>query len=151
MILDNRALFSDEQDLTAGGAGDVASTNSYDLGVPGIAMPGSVQLRRRIGVGNKIPLLIQITETVTSGDGLTSVDLQLQSDEDSAFGSAKTVFSVNVLIADLVAGFICPIEYLPRDVSERYLRVYYNANGGTFSAGKVTAGIVAAVDGSYQG
>lgn len=147
MILDIRSLFSNKQAVVA----TAASTNSYDLGVPGVSMPGQVQLKRNMGKGIKIPVLVQINEKFVSGDGMTSMDIALQTDEDVAFGSPKTVLTVNVLIADLIAGYVWPVEFLPRDIKERYVRFYYTLNGGTASAGKVTAGIVAAVDGSYQG
>lgn len=147
MILDNRCLFSDSQAITV----DAASTSSYDLGVPGKTWPYGLQLSRKMGGGQKIPLLVQVTEAFTTGNGMTDVEIVLQSDEDSAFGSAKNVFSVTVPIADLVKGYICPIEYLPRNITERYLRFYYNVIGGTASAGKITSGFVGAVDNSYQG
>jgi hypothetical protein len=145
MILDQNALFSDAQAITA----DAASTNHYDLGEMGVTAYNSVQLRRNIGKGcYPIPLLIQVVEDF---DALTSLEIIVQTDEDPAFGSAKNVMSVTVPLAELIAGFISPIDKLPRGIVERYLRIYYNVNGSNPTVGKVTAGIVGAVDGGYQG
>lgn len=145
MILDKRSLFSDQQAIT----GTENSDNYYDLGAPGVAVVGErVQLLRNMGKGGHIPMLVQVNEDFNN---LTSLDIVMQQDEDSAFGSAKEVFRVTVLLADLVAGYICPIDKLPRGVTERYLRFRYEVTGSAPSTGKITAGFVAAVDGSYQG
>lgn len=144
MILDNRALFSDKQAIIA----TANSTNSYDLGVPGVSMPGSVQLKRNMGKAGEIPLLIEVNEAF---DNLTSLAIVLQSDNDVAFGTPKEIFRVVVLLADLVAGYTCPIDKLPRGIQEQYLRLRYEVTGAAPTAGKITAGIVAAVDGAYQG
>lgn len=146
MIFDIRSLLSDKQAVTV----DAASTNVYDLGVPGIAMPGSIQLNRKLGKGIKVPFLVQVNVDFTTGDGATDLEIIIQSDDNSAFSSAANVVSVTVPLASLKAGYQLPFEYLPT-LSERYFRLYYNCIGGTFTAGKVTAGVVAAVDGSYQG
>ena len=144
MILDMHALFSDAQAIT----GDAASTNSYDLGAPGIAPFNKVQLRRNIGKGVEIPLLIQVVEDF---DELTSLTVIVQTDEDVDFGSPKDVLQVVVPLAELVAGFIFPIDKVPRGIVERYLRLYYDVTGTDPNNGAITAGIVGAVDGSYVG
>lgn len=148
MILDERALFSDKQDLSGGSA---ASTSSYDLGTPGTTYDG-VNLRRNIGSAGMIALLVQVTTAFTVGGGFTSLDVALETDEDVAFGSVKVVMSVNALLADLVVGFHIPgFAQIPRKLTERYVRFNYTANGAAPGAGALTAGIVAAVDGAYQG
>lgn len=145
MILDIRSLFSNLQAITA----TANSTNVYDLGAPGIAHAGSlVQLKRNMGKAGNIPMLVQVNEDFNN---LTSLDIVMQSDEDEAFGSAKEVFRVTVLLADLVAGYICPIDKLPRGITERYLRFRYEVTGAAPTTGKISAGFVMAVDGSYQG
>ena len=62
-----------------------------------------------------------------------------------SFSSATTVFTQNVLLADLVAGKKINIEYVPNGVNERYMRMNYDVNGTNPTAGKITAGIVAGV------
>jgi len=145
MILDNRSIFSDQQPITA----TANSTNVYDLGAPGIAHVGSlVQLKRSMGKAGKIPLLIQVNEDF---DALTSLDIVFQSDNDEAFGSAKEIFRITVLLADLVKGYKAPIDKLPRNVTERYIRFRYEVTGAAPTQGKITAGFVMAVDDSYVG
>lgn len=142
MFLDNRALFSDDQAITA----SAASTESYDLGAAGKTYDGA-QIQRNMGKAGHIPLLIQITEDF---DNLTDLKIALQSDDDPAFGSPKEVASETILLADLKAGKISSIDKLPRGVKERYLRFFYTVNGAAPSQGKITAGFVAAVDGGFH-
>ena len=141
MITDARTLFSEDQAVTA----SAASTNSIDLKALGVTYDG-VQLLRKQGVKH-IPIFVGVT---TSFATLTSLDIQIQSDNDSAFGSPTTLLSINVPVASLVAGYQIPIDFLPIH-SERYLRLNYNVNGSNASAGKIEAGIVTAVDRAYRG
>jgi len=140
MLLDNQSIFSDAQAITA----TAASTNSIDLGAVGITGYGKHQLVRDLGKSGHIPLLIQVVEAF---DNLTSLKIDIQVDDNSSFSSAKTVQSETVLLADLVAGRISPMDKLPRGIDERYLRLYFTVTGTAPTAGKITAGIVAAVDG----
>jgi hypothetical protein len=144
MILDQNALFSDAQAVTA----SAASTNHYDLGEMGVTAYNSVQLRRNVGKAGKIPLLIQVVEDF---DALTSMTFTVQTDDNGAFSSAKNVMAVTVPLAELKAGFICPIDKLPRGITEQFLRIFYTVTGAAPTVGKITAGIVGAVDGGYQG
>lgn len=144
MVIDKLAEFSDAQAITV----SAASTNSYDLGAPGVAQYNQIQLVRNLGKGMVSPLMCQVVEDFAGG---TSLDIALQSDDNSAFSSPKDVFKMNVLLADLVAGYQLPMDKLPREIKERYIRLYYTVNGGPMTAGKISAGIVAAVDGAYKG
>lgn len=143
MILDNLNLFSDQQAITA----TANSTNSIDLGAPGIAKYNQAQLKRRLA-HKMVPLMVLVTQTF---DNLTSLKIILQSDDDSAFGSPKEVASTTVLLADLKAGFYWPVDKLPRNITERYIRMRYEVTGTAPTAGKISAGVVGAVDGGYQG
>lgn len=142
MILDERALLSDKQAIVA----TAASTDAYDFGQTGVTYD-LVTLRRRLGVGMKIPFLIMVNQDF---DNLTSLDITLQTDDDSAFGSPTNVLTVNVLLADLVAGYIFPVDKLPRTIRERYFRVLYTVNGAAPTVGQITAGFVANVDGMQK-
>lgn len=139
MILDKRASFSEEQAIT----GNAVSTNVYDLGAPGQTYDGA-QIKRKMGVAGMIPMLVQVTEDF---DALTSLNIALESDDSDAFASAKVIFSVDVLLADLVAGYIIPIDKLPRKIDEQFLRFNYTVTGANPTVGKISAGFVAAVDG----
>jgi hypothetical protein len=144
MILDDLAIFSDAQAITA----TAVSTNSYDLGAPGKTGYGQVQLRKRLGKAGEVPLLIQVVEDFNN---LTSLQIDIESDDNSAFSSPKVVSSQIVLLADLVAGFICEEDDIPRGMNERYMRIKYTVVGAAPTQGKITAGFVAAVDGAYVG
>ena len=126
MILDSQNLFSDAQAVVA----DAASTN--------IVMMGSAVDPGDAGGGGPIPLLIQVVEAFNN---LTSLDVVVQVDADVAFGSPKSVMTVNVLLADLVPGKQIAPQYIPQGSDEQYMRIYYNVNGTNPAAGKITAGI----------
>lgn len=152
MNLDANEIFSDSQVITA----TAASTNYQDFKAPGFipyyagSGAAKTQLRRRLGKeGNGgVPLLIQVTEDFNN---LTSLQIDIETDDNSAFSSPKVVVSQIVLLADLKAGFISSIDKLPREIKERYMRIKYTVVGTAPTTGKVFAGIVGAVDGAYSG
>lgn len=132
MILDRETLFSDEQAITSSSA---ASTDYIDLGLA----------NRDIGKGNEIELLITVTETFVTGDSAT-LNPSLQTDNASTFNTGPTtLWALGASgAATLVAGYQVKVR-VPRD-TDRYLRMYYTLATGTFSAGKITAGLVLDVD-----
>lgn len=140
MIVDKSVQFSDEQAVTV----TAASTNVIDLGALGITPYGGAQLRHNVGVGKTIPLLIQVVEDFAT---LTSLKVSVESDSASNFPSPKEILSETILVADLQAGYVSVIDKLPR-IKERFIRLKYTVNGADATAGKITAGIALAVDGS---
>ena len=78
MILDNQTLLSNAQAIVA----TAGSTNQIDLS------PRGAGIVNDIGNGNQVPIMIQVVEAFNT---LTSLTVSLQVDEDSAFGSPKTV------------------------------------------------------------
>lgn len=146
MILDNQSIFSDSQAIT-GGTALIPSTNILDLGAPGKTGYNMVTLRRRLSQGN-VPLLIKAVEAI---DVATTITISIQTDSVEAFSSPKTVAAIDILVADLNKdGYVFPWDKLPRGIDERYLRLAYTPNGSA-TTGKITAAIVAAVDGAYLG
>lgn len=113
--------------------GDAASVNYIDLGAANLNIAG----------GKKAPVLkVQVIDAFTTGDVATGMEVRLESDTDPAFGTAlKQILSKNLLIAQLTAGKL--VFNIPMEVQkyQRYLRVYFNAIGGTFNAGSVIAWI----------
>ena len=126
MIFDTENLFSDHQAITA----NAASSNVLDLGAAG----------RDIGVGESVPLQIQVTEAF---DNLTSLAVAFQTSVDEAFSSPIELAASTVLLADLVAGKKFPITNVPEG-TKRYNRLYYTVTGTAPTAGKIKAGIVEA-------
>lgn len=139
MIIDQLALLSDQQAVTA----SAASANCLDLGAPGVVPYGSIQLKRKLGgAGCPIPLLIQVVQDFAT---LTSLTVTVQSDDNSSFSSPKDIISHTAGVADLKAGFIFPIDKLPV-VKEQFVRLYFTVGGSNATAGKITAGIVGAAE-----
>jgi hypothetical protein len=132
MIFSAQQLFSDDQAITA----SADSENVIDLGVAGTPYGAAAALNQDIGKGNKIPLLVQVTEAFNN---LTSLEVKVSTGATTALGT--TVVSQVILLADLVAGKQISIEVLPNDITERYLGIEYVVVGTAPTAGKVTAGI----------
>lgn len=132
-IFDKQELFSDRQAITA----TAASTNVKDFMASGRWVHGSADFVDEKG-NSSIPLGIQVVETFNL---LTSLDIAVQVDDNSGFSSAKTVATVNILLADLVAGKKFPIHTIPWGADEQYMRIYYTVNGTAPTAGKITAGL----------
>ena len=128
MIFDQQNLLSDAQAITA----TAASTNTIDLS------PIKAGIVRDIGKGKPIPLLIQVVETFNT---LTSLTIALQVDDADTFPSAKTVWSAVVALADLKAGKVIVLEFIPRGTDERFMRLNYTVTGTAPTLGKITAGV----------
>lgn len=139
MVLDKNTEFSSAQAITV----TAPSTNVLDLQALGKTAFRGAQLLHNVG-HKDIPLLIQVVEDFAT---LTSLTISVQSDDNSAFSSAKTILSETVLLADLKAGYTSVINRLPR-IKERYVRLNYTVAGSDATAGKITAGIALAIDGS---
>lgn len=139
MLLDKENLFSDAQAITA----DAASTNVID-------MKGKI---KEVAFGKPLPLLIQVVETFAGVTSASSVEIKIQTDDNAAFSSPTTLATTGAITADkLIEGFVAPINFIPKG-NEGYMRLYYDVtlgSGEAASAGKFTAGIVAAHDNSYQ-
>ena len=132
MLFDLENGFSKEQAITTSSA----STNVLKAG-------GAL---KEIAFGNPIPLRIQVVEDFA---GCTSVEFKVQTASDEAFSSpVDLATSGAVAVANLKAGFVAPILYMPKG-NKGYLRIYYTVVG-TATKGKVTAGFVAGHDNSYQ-
>lgn len=133
MIFSEQLLFSDAQAITA----SAKSTNVIDMS----AVSPLITSRFDMGIGVVIPILIQVvTGFTTSANTLT---VSIETDDNEGFASAKTVLGAPAKPASEMtsAGFIFPINYMPRGVNERYMRLDYTVSAA-LAAGKVTAGII---------
>ena len=134
MLYDLENLFSNNQAVTA----DAASTNVIKI--------TNGQLKE-VAYGTPIPLRIQVTEDFAT---LTSLEIKVQTATDAAFTSPVTLATTGaVAAADLKAGYVAPINFIPKG-NLGYMRLYYDVTGSNATAGKITAGIVAANEVSYQ-
>lgn len=135
MRLDSQLLFSDNQVVTT----TAASTNV-------VKMANTENGLKEVAFGNKIPLLVQVTEDFA---GCTSVAAAVETSETEDFASATTLVQTSAIpLASLKAGYKFPIGEIPAG-NKGYMRMKYSVNG-TATAGKITAGIVDAIDNSYQ-
>jgi len=141
MIFDKTLLFSDAQAITA----TAASTNALDFGAIGRVYGHAADLERDVARSVKIPLLVQVVEAF---DNLTSLKIDIELDSTTTFTPDKTITIGTFLLADLKAGFKVLWVLLPQGLSLRYAQLKYTVTGTAPTAGKITAGIVAAVDGS---
>lgn len=123
-IMDSTLLFSDAQALT----GTAVSTNVIDL-----------TASDEISTGHPLDLLLQVVEN--DFDNLTSLQVELQTDDNESFSSPTTIAkSEDAPLADLKVGYRFNINYLPRG-NEQYLRLNYVVTGTSPANGSITAGI----------
>lgn len=133
MLFDLETLFSDNQAVTT----TAVSTN---------VVVGAKGLLKEIAFGTPIPLRIQVTEAFV---GCTGVEFEVETATDETFTSPISLATTGTVpVADLVQGYIAPINFIPKG-NKGYLRLKYTVSG-TASQGKITAGIVEGNDGSFQ-
>ena len=126
MLFDEQLLFSDAQAITA----DAASTKT-------------VETNGDIAKGVPVPIHIQVVEDFNN---LTSLTVKVQTSDNSTFTSPVTLQEATLALANLKAGEVFPINYLPTGI-KKYIRLYYDIDGTTApTTGKITAGIVTALD-----
>lgn len=134
MLLDMQTLFSDAQAVTQ----TAASTNVVHTALGKL---------KEISFGTPIALLIQVVEDFAT---CTSVKVAVETAVDEAFTTPVTLAeTAAILVADLKAGYKFPINYMPKG-NLGYTRLKYTVAGSNATAGKITAGFVAAHDNSYQ-
>lgn len=138
MLFDRHNQFSNRQAVTA----TAPSTDYINTGAKNRRGYSGGGVPQDIGVGTNIPLLVQVTDTLTGG---TSVTVALQTDDNPAFSSPKTVFTTGAIpTAQLVAGYRFNVSEFPIGTEEQYIRLLYTV-AGTYTAGTITAGVVAGV------
>ena len=125
MILDNQALFSDAQAVTA----DAASTNV-------------IKMKGEVANGTPVEIFIQLMEGFKSAE-VSSVAVKVQTSATENFSSVTDL--VSETLSALTAGTRAKIKFLPKG-NKGYIRLYYDLTFQTgvsaATAGKVTAGIV---------
>ncbi|MFV1850118.1 MAG: Bbp16 family capsid cement protein [Thalassospira sp.] len=141
MIFSKELMFSDDQDVSQA-AGTYNSTNAIDTGAPGTVYGAAAALARNVGPGNPVPILVQLTETVTSG-GAATMQFQIETADEEAFDTTNVVVAQSRVyaLADLVAGLQFGVAVLPNDM-KRFIRVNYVIGTATTTAGLAKAGIV---------
>lgn len=123
MHFDAENLFSENQAITA----DTVSTNVIDMGA-----------KTNLAGGTPIEVHAQVTEDFATCDDLT---VEIEESDTENFASSKVIASSGAVpLAQLKAGEILPLAYLPRSTGQFY-RLKYTVGGADATAGKVYAGI----------
>lgn len=130
MILDEQALFSNKQAITA----NCVSTNVLDLG------------KREVSFGTPVELFIQVSETFNN---LTSLTIKVQTAPDEQFTDAVDLTEHKMLLADLTQGKVSPIQFLPKG-NLGFMRLVYTVTGTAPTKGSVTAGIADGLQQSFH-
>ena len=121
-LYDKQNTLSDNQAITA----SARSENVLKVG------PGD------FGQGEMINLDVIVTEDF---DALTSLNVKLETDNDSGFGSAKELYNTGeVVLADLVVGYKFKIKAIPAGC-EDYLALFYTVTGSNPTVGKLFASL----------
>lgn len=137
MIIDNSAVFSDGQAITA----SAVSTNTIDLGKKPRPFGWVSDFQRDKGEGHPIPIAVQVTQDFNN---LTTLTVQLQMADDEAFTSPVVVAATGAIpVADLKSGKKAwGLSRLPLGITGRYLRLNYVVAGTAPTTGKIFAGVV---------
>lgn len=141
MIFDSTNLFSDAQAITA----TAVSTNVIDFGATQTPKHAANAITRDVGKGRALDLRIQVVTTFDTAaeDGTLTITLELDAAEGFGGGADKSIDLGTYTEAQLVQGFVVPIQYVPITANLRYARLAYTVGGaGNFTAGAITAGLV---------
>lgn len=124
MYVDAQNLFSDAQAITA----SAVSTNIIDLGSA-----------RDIGVGRELYLVVLVDTAFTDAGSDSTVQVDIQTDDNAAFASATTLKTVGTFAALSAVGSRL-IERLNPDLAwEQYIRLNYTVANGNLTTGSLTA------------
>jgi hypothetical protein len=142
MIFDAQNLFSDAQAITA----STVSTNVIDFGASGKPIGAAAAIRKDLGRGKKVNVRVQMVEAALAA-GAATLTVDLQTDDNEAFSSPRVAWTSGAIPkASLVAGYVFSLESLARGTDERFARLAYTVANGPLTAGKITAGVVAATE-----
>lgn len=113
-IRDAHLMYSDAQVLAASGA----SSNIVDHGSD-----------RNLGIGEPMCIVLNLPSAPDSADGDETYTAKLETDSDSAFGSAAQVGATATITRSDPAGSQYVIVIPPDTAIKRYTRVYYTLGG----------------------
>lgn len=143
-MLDAKTLFCEAQAVTA----SAATTDYLDLTNGATIKNAFRAATSAIDLPDEIAFAVYCTTTVAGG---TSIAFSLQTDDNTGFSSAKTLFSTAAIaVASLTQGQIVFVKIPKAKLGEceRYLRGYFTVVG-TPSAGAFTVGLVSGKQTNY--
>ena len=132
MPLDNELIVSDNQDNIRA-VGNIVSTNVIDL----------IDMRAKFA-GTPIAFFVKVVSAfASSGNATLAGQIQHSDNEDFSAGSATTIelFGATA-ISELSAGSrLANFEYVPANISSRYIRFRYTVAVAAMTAGSIIAGL----------
>ena len=143
MIIDRQLKFAEAQAITSASA---ASTYGVDTGLAA----------RNLGVGDQLYLVVSCNETMVGAGATVTASLRTSATATGTgsgtggnialSGSPDTIATLPTFAALTTAGTFVALALPPSDGYLQYLDVYFTLAGGTLSAGKFSAMIVADTD-----
>ena len=130
MILDEQAIFSNNQKITA----TAVSTNILDLG------------KREVSFGTPVELFIQVTEDFNN---LTSLSIKVQTSLNDDFETAVDLVEQTILLDKLKKGEVSTIKFLPKG-NLGFMRLVYTVTGTAPTTGAILAAIVDGTQESFH-
>lgn len=130
MILDRQNRFSGAQAITA----SAVSEDVIDLSEA-----------RDIGAGENLFLLVVVTTAFTDAGSDSTLQVDLQTDDNEAFASPTVLRSLGVFPALSAIGSRFLVRLDPA-AFERYIRLNYTVANGNFTTAAVTAAILKDAD-----
>jgi hypothetical protein len=124
MYVDAQTLYSDSQAITA----SAASTNLVDH-----------EISRDLGTGQDVYLVAVVDVAFTDAGSDSTVQVDLQSDNDVAFGSVDNTQTIGTFAATSAVGTTLIAKLQPGQVDSRYTRINYTVANGNLTTGSITA------------
>jgi hypothetical protein len=138
MIMDRETLVSINQSCAAG-ISTIVSTDKIDLGAAGTTPRGNTPPQDAGRAGMELEVVV--TEAFVTADAAT-LQVKLVESANADLSSPTVINETPVLAAALLVVGYKPRIAVPPGLKQRYLGLNYGIATGTFSAGKVTAGVV---------
>lgn len=124
MYVDKNLLFAEALAITA----SAASTSYLDL-----------QSIRDIGAGKDLYLVVNVVEAFTDGSSDSTVQVDIETDDNTSFSSATAVQRVGTFAALSAIGAKKVVKISPAVIAERYVRLYFTVANGNLTTGKFDA------------
>lgn len=141
-VLDNKYVFSDEQDIASGNLSSgttIASTNVVDQGSDMKDAFGTAIYDAAIGSQAKVPVVVLTVGNETFTGASATVIAKIQSKAASASISSGGTEHARVTFSALSAQDTQKVLPVPTSGMNRYWGVTYTASGGALTAGYMNA------------
>jgi len=128
----------------------VSGTNNPGSAITGQAITGTAVSTDKIDLGTARDIgegktLYMVFTVIQAFNTLTSLDMQVVTDDNASLSSPTVIGSINATLANLTAGkqYVVRLPALIGSLGERYLGAQYTVNGTNPTQGSILAQIVA--------